>query len=54
VLIPLSIGDRVATDDGRTGVVKWLDYGGVHVELDPTDEEGRELRVYHVDSLEVM
>ena len=46
-----TIGDRVVCSDERTGVIKWIDYGGVHVELDPTANAGRELRVYNVSSL---
>lgn len=48
----LKIGDRVrAARDDRVGVVKWIDYGGIHVELDPTEDEGRELVILHRDDV---
>lgn len=51
MLKSFTIGDRVVASDERAGVIKWIDYGGVHVELDPTENAGRELRVYNVSSL---
>jgi hypothetical protein len=37
-------GERVMCGS-RVGSVKRIDWGGIHVELDPTDTEGRELVV---------
>ena len=45
-------GQRVMdVDSERIGIVKSVDYGGVHVEFEPTDTEGREVRVCRPDSL---
>lgn len=50
-MIPWTAGDRCLTADGRTGVVKSIDYGGVFVQLDATNELGREVRLYREDTL---
>jgi hypothetical protein len=44
-------GDWVRANDGRTGYVKGVDYGGVHVSLVATNDAGAELRVYLPEQL---
>lgn len=50
-MIAWTPGDRCVTNDGRAGVVKSIDYGGVYVQLDATDELGREVRLCREDTL---
>jgi len=48
----LTPGDRVRCPDGRTGVVKKIEYVYATVDLDATETEGRELRIEAVSNLD--
>lgn len=50
-MIPFTPGDRVIATDGRTGVVKSLDWGGVYVDVNATTEQGRQVGVYRENQL---
>jgi len=51
-VIAFTPGDRVTCADGRTGTVKRVEWGGVYVDLDATETQGRELRVDRESTLE--